>query len=87
MDSAVDPGDPEQRRRWSGADRMVRRGIAVLSGNPVSIPGRTELNRAEYRLVAASVLAGDVDAAEIHARRHIHRARRYMALDDNKEPA
>lgn len=110
MDSARDPADPDQRRRWSGADRMFHREIAVLTGNPVLIamadqiartmdeplwrrlrdeslatPGRTELYLAEHRLIAASILDGDADTAEIHSREHIHRARRYMALQDHPE--
>jgi DNA-binding GntR family transcriptional regulator len=39
----------------------------------------------QIALIAASVLQGDPDAAELHTRQHIHRARRYMALDDNQE--
>jgi DNA-binding FadR family transcriptional regulator len=111
MDASMDPGHPEQRRRWSGADRMFHREIAVLAGNPVlvamadqiartmdeplwrrlrdesiAVPGRTELFVAEHRLIAASILEGDADAADTHARQHIRRARRYMALEDNQEP-
>jgi DNA-binding FadR family transcriptional regulator len=111
MDASMDAGQPEQRRRWSGADRMFHREIAVLAGNPVlvamadqiartmdeplwrrlrdesiAVPGRTELFLAEHRLIAASILEGDRDAAENHARQHIRRARRYMALEDNQEP-
>jgi DNA-binding FadR family transcriptional regulator len=111
MDASMDPGDAEQRRRWSDADRMFHREIAVLAGNPVlvamadqiactmdeplwrrlrdeslTVPGRTELFLAEHRLIAASILEGAADAAWTHVSQHIHRARRYMALEDNQEP-
>lgn len=110
MAASMDAGHPEQRRRWSGADRMFHREIAVLAGNPVlvsmadqiartmdeplwrrlrdesiAVPGRTELFLAEHRLIAASILEGDADAADTHARQHIRRVRRYMALEDNQE--
>lgn len=110
MDASMDPADPDQRRRWSDADRTFHREIAVLTGNPVliamadqlartmdeplwrrlrdesiAVPGRTTLQLAEHRLIAASILEGDPDAAELHARQHIHRARRYMALEDNQQ--
>jgi DNA-binding FadR family transcriptional regulator len=111
MARSSDPGDPSQRRRWSDADRMFHREIAVLTGNPVlvavadqlagtmdeplwrrlrddsiAVPGRTTLQLAEHRLIAASILEGDPGAAELHARQHIQRARRYMALEDHQEP-
>jgi len=112
MDESMDPDDPAQRRRWSDADRMFHREIAVLTGNPVllavadqlartmdeplwrrlrdesiAVPGRTTLQLAEHRLIAASIVEGDPVAAELHARQHIQRARRYMALEDHQEPA
>jgi len=111
MNASMDPADAEQRRRWSDADRMFHREIAVLAGNPVlvamadqiartmdeplwrrlrdeslTVPGRTELFLAEHRLIAASILEGDADAAWTHVCQHIHRARRYMALEDKQEP-
>jgi DNA-binding FadR family transcriptional regulator len=111
MAASSDPADPAQRRRWSEADRMFHRAIAVLTGNPVivaladqlartmdeplwqrlrddsiAVPGRTTLQLAEHRLIAASILEGDPDAAELNARQHIQRARRYMALEDHQEP-
>jgi DNA-binding FadR family transcriptional regulator len=111
MDGSSDPEDPAQRRRWSDADRLFHREIAVLTGNPVlvaiadqlartmdeplwrrlrdesiAVPGRTTLQLAEHRLIAASILEGDPDAAELHVRQHIHRARRYMALEEHQEP-
>ena len=111
MDASMDPEDAAQRRRWSEADRLFHREIAVLTGNPVlvaiadqlactmdeplwrrlrdesiAVPGRTALQLAEHRLIAASILEGAPDAAELHARQHIQRARRYMALEDPQEP-
>jgi DNA-binding FadR family transcriptional regulator len=107
MDALLDPEDVARRRRWSDADRMFHREVAVLTGNPVllgfadqlartmdeplwqrlrdesiAVPGRTTLQLAEHRLIAAAILEGDAAAAELHARHHIQRARRYMALDD-----
>ena len=111
METSSDPEDPAQRRRWSDADRLFHREIAVLTGNPVlvavadqlartmdeplwrrlrdesiAVAGRTALQLAEHRLIAASILEGDAGAAEQHARQHIQRARRYMALEDHQEP-
>lgn len=52
-----------------------------LRDDAISDPGRTTLQLAEHRLIAAAIAEGDADAAEHHARHHIIRARRYMALD------
>ena len=106
MAASADPSDPDQRRRWSDADRRFHRQFAVATANPVllaiadhladlmdqplwrqlrdesiSVPGRTTLQLAEHRLIAATVAEGDADAARQHAIQHIDRARRYMALD------
>ncbi|WP_445151598.1 FadR/GntR family transcriptional regulator [Baekduia sp. Peel2402] len=106
MEDNQDPSDPEQRRRWSDADRRFHRQFAVATANPVllaiadhladlmdqplwqqlrdesiAVPGRTTLQLAEHRLIAATVAEGDADAARQHAIQHIDRARRYMALD------
>jgi DNA-binding FadR family transcriptional regulator len=106
MVASADPSDPEQRRRWSDADRRFHRQFAVATTNPVllavadhladlmdqplwqqlrdesiAVPGRTTLQLAEHRLIAAAVAEGDADAARRHAIQHIDRARRYMALD------
>jgi DNA-binding FadR family transcriptional regulator len=106
MAASADPADPEQRRRWSDADRAFHRQIAVATANPVlmaiadhlaalmdqplwqalrddsiAVPGRTTLQLAEHRLIAAAVAEGDPEAARRHAADHIDRARRYMALD------
>jgi DNA-binding FadR family transcriptional regulator len=106
MAASADPADPEQRRRWSDADRAFHRQIAVSTTNPVllaiadhlaalmdqplwqqlrdesiAVPGRTTLQLAEHRLIAAAIAEGDPEAARRHAAEHIDRARRYMALD------
>lgn len=57
-----------------------------LRDESIAVPGRTALQLAEHRLIAASILEGDADAAEQHARQHIQRARRYMSLEENQEP-
>ena len=105
MAASADPGDPEQRQRWSDADRAFHLGFAHTTGNAVLIaiaehiadlmdqplwrrlrddsiaePGRTTLQLAEHRLIAASVADGDAEAAAFHATEHINRVRRYMAL-------
>jgi DNA-binding FadR family transcriptional regulator len=107
MEASADPSDPDQRRRWSDADRRFHRRFAIATGNPVliaiadhlaslmdqplwqqlrdesiAVPGRTTLQLAEHRLIAATVAEGAVDAARHHATQHIDRARRYMALDE-----
>lgn len=106
MEDNQDPSDPEQRRRWSDADRRFHRQFAVATANPVllaiadhladlmdqplwqqlrdesiAVPGRTTLQLAEHRLIAAAVAEGDLAGARQHAIQHIDRARRYMALD------
>jgi DNA-binding FadR family transcriptional regulator len=106
MTASADPSDPEQRRRWSDADRRFHRQFAVATANPVllafadhlaelmdqplwqqlrdesiAVPGRTTLQLAEHRLIAAAVAEGDPAAARQHATQHIDRARRHMALD------
>src|SRR3954468_6390600 len=43
-----------------------------LRDESIAVPGRTALQLAEHRLIAASILEGDADAAESHARQHIH---------------
>ncbi len=58
-----------------------------LRDESIAVPGRTRLQLAEHRLIAASVLDGDPAGAELFARQHIQRARHYMALDDNQEAA
>jgi DNA-binding FadR family transcriptional regulator len=106
MEDSADPSDPEQRRRWSEADRAFHRQLALATGNPViaavashlaalmdqplwqqlrdesiAVPGRTTLQLAEHRLIAAAIADGDAAAARQHTIQHIDRARRFMALD------
>jgi DNA-binding FadR family transcriptional regulator len=106
MAASSDAADPEQRRRWSDADRAFHRRIAQLTGNLVLVaiadhvatvmdqplwqrlrddaiatPGRTTLQLAEHRLIAAAIAEGDGEGAELLAARHINRVRRDMALD------
>jgi len=106
MEQSADPSDPEQRRRWSDADRAFHRQLAVATGNPViqaiadhlaslmdqplwqqlrdesiAVPGRTTLQLAEHRLIAAAIADGDAAAARTLTAQHIDRARRFMALD------
>jgi DNA-binding FadR family transcriptional regulator len=52
-----------------------------LRDDSIAVPGRTTLQLAEHRLIYASIAEGDPEAAALHARNHIQRARRYMALD------
>jgi DNA-binding FadR family transcriptional regulator len=106
MAASSDAADPQQRRRWSDADRAFHRRIAQLTGNLVLVaiadhiatvmdqplwrrlrddaiatPGRTTLQLAEHRLIAAAIAEGDGDGAELLAARHINHVRRAMALD------
>jgi DNA-binding FadR family transcriptional regulator len=53
-----------------------------LRDDSIAVPGRTALQLAEHRLIAAAVADGDGAAAAFHATEHINRARRYMALAD-----
>jgi DNA-binding FadR family transcriptional regulator len=106
MEGSADPSDPEQRRRWSDADRAFHRRLAGgthntvlaafaehlaetmdqplwqrLRDDAIAVPGRTVLQLAEHRLIAAAVAEGDPEGAAHQATQHIIRARRYMALD------
>jgi DNA-binding FadR family transcriptional regulator len=107
MANSADPADPEQRQRWSDADREFHRQFAYSTGNGVliaiaehiaalmdqplwrrlrddsiAVPGRTALQLAEHRLIAAAVADGDARGAELYTTEHINRARRFMALAD-----
>jgi DNA-binding GntR family transcriptional regulator len=107
MAASEDPDDPEQRQRWSDADREFHRQFAYATGNAVliaiaehiaglmdqplwrrlrddsiAVPGRTTLQLAEHRLIAAAVAEGDAARAEMYATEHINHARRFMALAD-----
>jgi DNA-binding GntR family transcriptional regulator len=52
-----------------------------LRDDSIAAPGRTTLQLAEHRLIAAAIAEGDAGAAEQLARDHVNRARRYMELD------
>jgi DNA-binding FadR family transcriptional regulator len=52
-----------------------------LRDESITDPGHTALQLAEHRLIWAAIAEGDPAAAELHAAQHLHRARRYMALD------
>jgi DNA-binding FadR family transcriptional regulator len=52
-----------------------------LRDQSVAVPGRMRIHMAEHRLIYESVAGGDIEAAEIHARKHIERVRGYMNLD------
>jgi DNA-binding FadR family transcriptional regulator len=52
-----------------------------LRDQSVAVPGRMRIHMAEHRLIYESVAGGDVEAAEMHARKHIERVRGYMNLE------
>ena len=52
-----------------------------LRDQSVAVPGRMRIHMAEHRLIYESVAGGDVEAAEMYARKHIERVRGYMNLD------
>lgn len=52
-----------------------------LRDDSIAVPGRTTLQLAEHRLIAAAIADGNPDAARRHAADHLDRIRRYMALD------
>ncbi len=52
-----------------------------LRDEAIAVPGLTDLQLAEHRLIWAAIGDGDAEAAAQHATQHIHRARRTMALD------
>jgi DNA-binding GntR family transcriptional regulator len=52
-----------------------------LRDDSISVPGRTELQLAEHRLIAAAIDEGDAEAAAQLTIQHLSRSRRYMALE------
>jgi DNA-binding FadR family transcriptional regulator len=52
-----------------------------LRDDSIAVPGRTTLQLAEHRLIAAAIADGDPDLACRQVAAHIDRARRYMALN------
>ena len=63
------------------ADLMDQPLWQQLRDDAISVPGRTTLQLAEHRLIAAAVAEGDAEGAHRRAAEHIDRTRRYMALD------
>jgi DNA-binding GntR family transcriptional regulator len=53
-----------------------------LRDDSLSQPGRMQIHIAEHRMIYEGVTDGDLDAAELYARHHIRRVRRYMTLAD-----
>jgi DNA-binding FadR family transcriptional regulator len=53
-----------------------------LRDDSLSQPGRMQIHIAEHRMIYEAVTEGDLDAAELYARHHIRRVRRYMTLAD-----
>jgi DNA-binding FadR family transcriptional regulator len=53
----------------------------ALRDESIAVPGRTALQLAEHRLIAAAIDEGDADAAASLTTQHLRRSRRYMALD------
>jgi DNA-binding FadR family transcriptional regulator len=53
-----------------------------LRDDSLSQPGRMQVHIAEHRMIYEAVVEGDLEAAEMYARQHIRRVRRYMTLTD-----
>ena len=49
-----------------------------LRDDSLSEPGRMQIHIAEHRMIYEAVSEGDAEAAELYAREHIRRVRRYM---------
>jgi DNA-binding FadR family transcriptional regulator len=49
-----------------------------LRDDSLSNPGRMRIHIAEHRMIYEAVSEGDLEAAELYARQHIRRVRRYM---------
>jgi DNA-binding FadR family transcriptional regulator len=58
-----------------------------LRDDSLSAPGRMQIHIAEHRMIYEAVTEGDLDAAELYARHHIRRVRRYMTLTDRGQQA
>ena len=56
-----------------------------LRDDSLSEPGRMQIHIAEHRMIYEAVTEGDLDAAELYARLHIQRVRRYMVLTDRAQ--
>jgi DNA-binding FadR family transcriptional regulator len=49
-----------------------------LRDDSLAQPGRMQIHIAEHRMIYEAVAEGDLEAAELYARQHIRRVRRYM---------
>lgn len=56
-----------------------------LRDDSLSNPGRMRIHIAEHRMIYEAVSEGDPEAAELYARQHIRRVRRYMTLADQAQ--
>jgi DNA-binding GntR family transcriptional regulator len=56
-----------------------------LRDDSLSQPGRMQVHIAEHRMIYEAVVEGDLEAAEMYARQHIRRVRRYMTLNDQAQ--
>lgn len=56
-----------------------------LRDDSISVPGRMQIHIAEHRMIYEAVTDGDLDAAELYARHHIRRVRRYMTITDQAQ--
>ncbi len=56
-----------------------------LRDDSLSNPGRMRIHIAEHRMIYEAVIEGDAEAAELYARLHIRRVRRYMTLADQAQ--
>ncbi|MBV9815667.1 MAG: FadR family transcriptional regulator [Alphaproteobacteria bacterium] len=56
-----------------------------LRDDSLSNPGRMRIHIAEHRMIYEAVCEGDPEAAELYARQHIRRVRRYMTLTDQAQ--
>jgi DNA-binding FadR family transcriptional regulator len=56
-----------------------------LRDDSLSEPGRMRVHIAEHRMIYEAVVEGDLEAAEMYARQHIRRVRRYMTLADQAQ--
>jgi DNA-binding FadR family transcriptional regulator len=67
------------------ADMMNQPLWRRLRDDSLAEPGRMQIHIAEHRMIYEAVTEGDLDAAELYARLHIQRVRRYMVLTDRAQ--
>jgi DNA-binding FadR family transcriptional regulator len=56
-----------------------------LRDDSLSTPGRMRIHIAEHRMIYEAVSEGDPEAAELYARQHLRRVRRYMTTSVTSE--